>query len=66
MARIDRNSICARLEVIVDSLGLPERDWLSIARDDDALIAFAAEHGQSLDWIVLGDVRGLIRRAAHG
>jgi hypothetical protein len=61
---IDRNIVLARLEVIIDSLGLPELDPKAIAEDDERLIDFAGEHNQSLDWIVMGDIRGYILRAA--
>jgi hypothetical protein len=61
---IDRNAILARLELIADSLDLPEQDWSAIAEDDERLIDFAIEHGQSIDWVILGDVRNYIRMAA--
>jgi hypothetical protein len=61
---IDRNIVLARLEVIIDSLGLPELDPKAIAEDDERLIDFTGKHNQSLDWLVLGDVRSYIRKAA--
>jgi uncharacterized protein (UPF0264 family) len=61
---IDRNLILARLEVVIDSLNLPELDPKAIAENDERLIDFAIKHGQSLDWLVMGDVRSYIRMAA--
>jgi len=63
---INRNAILARLEVVSDCLELPDQDLRAIAEDDERLIEFAAEHGQSLDWLVIGDVRNYIRMAAMG
>lgn len=64
MREIDRNAICARLEVVADALDLPDTDWMAVAGDDNRLLDFAHEQKQSIDWIVLGDVRNLIRWAA--
>jgi hypothetical protein len=61
---IDRNAILGRLEVVADCLALPEQDLRAIAEDDECLIEFAIKHGQSIDWLVLGDVRNYIRMAA--
>ncbi|QRM27906.1 hypothetical protein [Microvirga sp. VF16] len=61
---IDRNIVLARLEVVIDSLGLPELDPKAIAEDDERLIDFAIKHGQSLDWLVMGDIRSYILMAA--
>lgn len=61
---IDRNAILARLEVIADCLNLPEQDLGAIAEDDERLVEFAKEHGQSIDWLLIGDVRTYIRMAA--
>jgi hypothetical protein len=36
----------------------------AVAEDDDRLIAFAKRYSQSLDWLVLGDVRSYIKRLA--
>jgi hypothetical protein len=62
---IDRNIVLARLEVVIDCLSLPELDPKAIAENDERLIDFASEHGQSLDWIVMGDVRSYIRISAE-
>lgn len=61
---INRNAILARLEIVADCLDLSEQDLRAIAEDDERLIEFAIEHGQSLDWLVMGDVRNYIRMAA--
>jgi hypothetical protein len=62
------DAIQARLEVVIDALELPysEIHWTN---DDDSevrlseLIEFAKRCGQSLDWIIEGDVRPMLRRA---
>ncbi|WP_457091847.1 hypothetical protein [Microvirga sp. P5_D2] len=64
--KIDRNAILGRIEVIADCLELPEQDLKAIAEDDDRLIEFAKEYGQSLDWLVMGDIRGYIRATLMG
>ena len=61
---INRNEILARLEVVSDCLNLPGQDLRAIAQDDERLIEFAFKHGQSLDWLIVGDVRNYIRMAA--
>ncbi|MFL5027870.1 MAG: hypothetical protein ACJ8CF_13860 [Microvirga sp.] len=61
---INRNAILARLEVVADCLDLSEQDLRAIAEDDERIIEFATEHGQSLDWLFMGDVRSYIRMAA--
>jgi hypothetical protein len=61
---IDHNAILARLEVVSDCLNLPDQDLKAVAKDDEGLIEFAIKHGQSLDWLVIGDVRNYIRMAA--
>lgn len=61
---INRNAILARLEIVADCLDLSEQDLRAIAEDDERLIEFAIEYGQSLDWLVMGDVRNYIRMAA--
>jgi hypothetical protein len=48
---INRNAILARLEVVADCLDLSEQDLRAIAEDDERIIEFATEHGQSLDWL---------------
>jgi hypothetical protein len=61
---VDRNAVLARLEVVADCLDLPEQDLRAIAEDDERLIEFAIDHGQSLDWLVRGDIRSYTRKAA--
>jgi hypothetical protein len=60
----DRNAILGRLEVVADCLELSDQDLRAISEDDERLIEFAIEQGQSLDWLVVGDVRSYIRMAA--
>lgn len=61
---IDRNVVLARMEVVAYCVDVPEQDLKAIAENDERLIEFAIRHGQSLDWLILGDVRGYIRMAA--
>jgi hypothetical protein len=57
------NEVQARIELVAMELLLPDAE-VPDATDEDGLIDFARRHGQSLDWLVMGDVRGMIRRMA--
>jgi hypothetical protein len=60
---IERAALNARLEVIVDALGLPYSEYESAANGGgNGILSFAERHGQSLDWIVFGDVRPMLVR----
>lgn len=61
---INQNPILACLESVADCLGLSEHDLKAITEEDKRLIEFAVEHDQSLDCLVMGDVRSYIRMAA--
>lgn len=65
--RVDWNVSRARVEVIADTLGLNYSEVDEALATEEALIEFAERHNQSLDWILIGDVRNLIRfaKAAH-
>lgn len=59
-------AIQARLEVVADALGV---DVPLIFISDsgfvsDELLGWCIQHGASLDYIIFGDVRNLIRAAA--
>jgi len=63
---IDPDAIAARLEVIVDVLGLPYFEYEHAANGGaNGILSFAERHGQSLDWIVFGDVRPMLMRAKN-
>jgi hypothetical protein len=66
---IDRNVIRARMEVIADAVNRTTADPKQRITDaelyramelDDDLIAFCMRHNQSIDYVVLGDVRNMI------
>jgi hypothetical protein len=65
---IDRGSsnkaIRDRINLIAHERGLPEAE---VARaktcTDDAILSFARRHGLSLDWLIMGDLKGLMRQA---
>jgi hypothetical protein len=60
---IEREAINARLEVIMDALDLPCSEYESAAHGGaNGILSFAERHGQSLDWIVFGDVRPMLLR----
>ena len=64
---IDRNAVNARLEVIVDALDLPSFEYESATDGGgNGILSFAERHGQSLDWIVFGDVRPMLRERRIG
>ena len=66
MKELDHNAVQARLEVIVDALELPHDEVALAMSSDEELISFAARHGQSLDYIWLGDVRPMLRGRPTG
>lgn len=63
---IERETINARLEVIVDALSLPYCEYESaVDGGANGILSFAERHGQSLDWIVFGDVRPMLLYGRH-
>jgi len=55
-----------RVELVADALALPASEVERAMRNpEQSLIHFAAMHGQSIDWLLLGDVRGMVRER-HG
>jgi hypothetical protein len=59
-------AINARIEVIVDALGLPYSEFENAANGGtNGILSFAERHGQSLDWIIFGDVRPMLLRGNH-
>lgn len=62
---VDWNKIRARVEVAADSLDIPDTEVEAACANDDGLLAFAARHNQSLDWLVLGDLRPMLRMRAR-
>ncbi len=69
--QIDRNAIRARLEVVIDALSrslgveVPYSEVEdALAEDNNNLIEFCIRYGQDIDWIVRGDLRGMVVRGA--
>ena len=64
------NRIVARVELIASALGISDAEVDAALIGDRNLIQFANRYNQSLDWIIDGDVRGMIisraRIPAHG
>jgi hypothetical protein len=59
---IDLNAVNARIEVISDALDLPDSEIEQATRGEvKGILSFAERHGQSLDWIIMGDVRLMLR-----
>jgi hypothetical protein len=61
---VDWNAVRARIEVVADALRLRDAEVDAAAADEEGLIAFARRHNQSLDWLVVGDVRTMIAARA--
>ena len=59
---LDRNAIAARIEFIASTY---RSRTGGISENDHALIAFARRHGQSLDWILDGNMRVYVCRATE-
>lgn len=49
-----------RIELIADTLKLPHSEVEEAKASDEGLIAFSRRHNQSLDWIIEGDVLGMV------
>lgn len=72
-APIDWNAMQARIELAGDTLEVPPERVAEvlelIGKDDEpaltVLLRFARNYGLSLDWLVEGDVRPMLRYAAH-
>ncbi len=67
-ARLDLNAARARADLAAEALGVDrfEHDLLAADRaPTDELFAWCNEHGVSLDFLFVGDVRGLIRANAR-
>jgi hypothetical protein len=63
----DWNAIRARVEVVADVLRLRDDEIEAALADPETgypLVDFALRHHQSLDWLVLGDVRSMIAARA--
>ena len=68
----DQNAMLARLELIASVLRIPDDEIAATYNalcDDtggsvEVFVKFANQYGQSLDWIVRGDARGMIARKA--
>ena len=59
---LDLAAIRSRVELIVEALELPaDAVERAMSNPERNLIQFAVRHGQSLDWLLRGDVRGMVR-----
>ena len=54
-------AIRKRLGIVADALELPASAIEGAMLDEDTLVSFALRHGVSLDWLVFGDVRPMLR-----
>jgi hypothetical protein len=59
--RLDRKAIHVRVDLVAHERGLPRSEILKAKSSDDALLNFALRHDLSIDWLILGDLRGLLR-----
>jgi hypothetical protein len=57
--RMNRKAVRARLDLIASERGFSRSELRKAKSSDDALIDFALA---SLDWLCLGDLRGLLRQ----
>lgn len=63
---MDRQAIRARVDLIAHERGLLQSEIKKAKTcGDDALLDFARCHGLSIDWLILGDLRGRLRMARH-
>lgn len=60
LRRPSQAAIRRRVEIIADALRLTQNEIDRAMADDDSLIDFAIHYNQSLDWLFLGDPRGMI------
>lgn len=64
LARLSR-AARGRLKVVGEALELPASEVQRAGRSEQGLLAFTLRHKQSLDWIILGDPRPMIRERAR-
>jgi hypothetical protein len=62
---IEKVAIQARAELVCDTLELPIDLAEGVADDLWRFIRFCRQTGASADWLVRGDVRGMIRQISH-
>lgn len=60
-SKIDWAAVRARLHLIADALELPPAEIDAALKSDHAIIAFADRYNQSLDYMVCGDLKPMIR-----
>jgi hypothetical protein len=53
----------ARLDLLAAERSIPRPEIRNAQRSTKAMLAFAARHEASLDWLYLGDLKGLQRMA---
>ena len=59
-------AIRARVELVAEALDLPasEVEQAIAPREDQSLIEFADQYGQSIAWLLVGDLQGIVREVA--
>ncbi len=57
-----RRTLLARLELIAFECRLPADEVKAARKSGKALVDFALRHNLSLDWLILGDLHGLLRQ----
>jgi hypothetical protein len=58
---ISSGAIGARIDLIAHERGLPRSEIKKAKSSDEAQIHFALRHDLSVDWLIFGDLRGLLR-----
>ena len=60
---LDLTAIRARVELVADALDLPALEVEQAMSDpeDQSLIEFAHQYGQSIAWLLVGDLQGIVR-----
>ncbi|HYJ43809.1 MAG TPA: hypothetical protein VEW06_05070 [Xanthobacteraceae bacterium] len=67
---LDLRAARSRVELVAEALELPFAEVESAMADPEghSLLAFACQYGQNIDWLVLGDLSGVVRECwrRHG
>ncbi len=66
MTGLDWTAIYARVEVIADTLRLPYSEVEKAKVSEAELTLFVQRYKQSHDWVIEGDVSGMVCRLARG
>lgn len=63
---MDHKAIHARIDLVAHERSLPPAEVKKAKSSEAALLEFAGRHALSIDWLVLGDLRGLLRMRRQG